>query len=126
LYGRNIRCAHSSFVNPGDRTWPVRPKRHKGHRGHQLTEVTNKFNDTAGIPTRTAASTIEALLYELRSGLSCLADEGARNRLRSCDEAAMRVIAAELLSWRSKNKPWLPPWSEDDVAKLAAIWGALR
>jgi hypothetical protein len=102
-----------------ERGWPV-------PSGTKVTEVTNKLNDTAGIPTRTAASTIEALLYELRSGLSCLADEGARNRLRSCDEAAMRVIAAELLSWRSKNKPWLPPWSEDDVAKLAAIWGALR
>jgi hypothetical protein len=74
----------------------------------------------------TPASTIEALLYELRSGLSCLADEDACNRLRSCDEGAMRTIAAELLSWKDKNKPWLPVWSEDDVAKLLAVKGGLK
>jgi hypothetical protein len=73
-----------------------------------------------------AASIIEALLYELRSGLLCLAGEGARNRLRSCDEAAMRAIAAELLSWKGKRKPRLPPWTEDEVAKLIVIWRGLK
>jgi hypothetical protein len=74
---------------------------------------------------KTAASTIEALLYELRSGLSCLADEGARNRLRCCDEEAMRTIAAELLSWKGKNKSWLPPWTKEDVAKLIDVRSVL-
>ena len=71
-------------------------------------------------------STIEALLYELRSGLSCLSDSGARQRLRSCDEAAIQYIAAELLTWRDKGKPWLPPWSKEDVGKLIDAWEALR
>jgi hypothetical protein len=78
--------------------------------GTKVTEVTNKFNDTAGIPTRTAASTIEALLYELRSGLSCLADEGARNRYRAVGRAApdrerpRPVIVANPIVWHFGNK----------------------
>jgi hypothetical protein len=76
--------------------------------------------------SRTAAGTIEALLYELRNGLSCLDDEGAVNRLRRCDGAAICTIAAELLSWKNKNKPWLPPWSEEEVAKLIAVKGKLK
>jgi hypothetical protein len=80
----------------------------------------------AGAFKRTAASTIEALLYELRSGLSCFADEGARSRLMSCDEAAIKTIASELLTWKDRGKPWLPPWSEEDVAKLIDAWEALR
>jgi hypothetical protein len=35
-------------------------------------------NEDAVATSKTKASTIEALLYELRNGLSCLADEGAR------------------------------------------------
>jgi hypothetical protein len=77
-------------------------------------------------PKGTAASTIEALLYELRGGLSCLADEGAVGRLRSCDADAMRTIAAELLAWKDRGMPWLPPWTEDDAAKLVAVWRTLR
>jgi hypothetical protein len=91
-------------------------------RGCQPSHI----NEAAAAPSRTATSTVEALLYELPSGLSCLSDEGARNRLRSCDQAAIRTIAAELLSWKSKNKPWLPPWSEDDVAKLLAVKEGLK
>jgi len=89
-------------------------------------EATDKLNEDAEVTSKTAASTIEALLYELRCGLSCLADEGTRNRLRCCDETAMRTIAAELLSWKDRNKPWLPPWLEEDVAKLVAVWEALK
>jgi hypothetical protein len=75
---------------------------------------------------KTAASTIEALLYELRSGLSCLADAGARDRLLRCDEVAIRAIAAELLTWKGKSKPWLPPWSKEDVAELIDAWEVLK
>jgi hypothetical protein len=84
------------------------------------------LNEVANACKRTAASTIEALLYELRKGLSCLADFGARARLRSCDRAAMREIAEELLSWESKNRPWLPAWSREDVAKLLRIRRGLK
>jgi hypothetical protein len=77
-------------------------------------------------PNPTAAVTIEALLHELRSGLSCLADPGALDRLWRCDEAAMRTIARELLSWKSKNKPWLPAWSREDVANLLRVRRGLK
>jgi hypothetical protein len=81
---------------------------------------------SAGRPKRTAASTIEALLFELRSGLSCLSGWGARDRLMRCDAAAIQHIAAQLLTWKDKNKPWLPPWSKDDVAELLTIWRGLK
>jgi len=100
-----------------------------------VAEVAHGYRESAPIPRRklgaapqaasTPASTVEALLFELRSGLSCLADPGACERLRCCDEIAMRTIAARLLSWKDKNKPWLPPWSEEDVAKLVDIRGVL-
>jgi hypothetical protein len=77
-------------------------------------------------PKGTPASTIEALLYELRAGLSCLADPGARNRLRCCDEAAIGTISSELLTWKEQRKLWLPPWSKEDVAKLLTIWRGLK
>jgi hypothetical protein len=89
-------------------------------------EGADSSNEDAEAPPRTAASTIDALLYELRSGLSCLADDGAIDRLRSCDLTAMRSIAAELLTWKGRNKPWLPHWTEDDVAKLVDVWEALK
>lgn len=75
---------------------------------------------------KTAPSTIDALLYELRSGLSCLEDDGAVGRLRCCDGYAIRTIAAELLTWKGRNEPCLPPWTEDDVAGLVDVWEALR
>jgi hypothetical protein len=75
----------------------------------------------------TPVSTVNALLHvDLRCGLSCLSDSGARDRLRRCDEAAMRTIAEELLSWRDKRSSWLPPWSKEDVAKLLVIWRGLK
>jgi hypothetical protein len=89
-------------------------------------EAVSDLNEDAIAPSKTAAATIEALLYELRSGLSCLEGDGAVNRLRSCDEEAIRTIAAQLLTWEGKSKPWLPPWTKQDVAKLVAIWEALR
>jgi hypothetical protein len=70
----------------------------------------------------TTASTIEALLFELRSGLSCLADAGAYDRLKRCDEAAMLAIAKELLGWKDRNKPWLPVWSREDLETLIDVW----
>jgi hypothetical protein len=100
-----------------ERGWPV-PK------GTRATDA--KLNEAASASRRTAASTIEALLYELRSGLSCLADQSARDRLGRCDRAAMRAIAKELLRWKSKNEPWLPAWSTEDVAKLLRIRRGLK
>lgn len=77
--------------------------------------------------SRTPASTIDALLYGLRRGLSCLSDPGNRERLSRCDEAAIRKIATELMTWPGKTKdgkprPWLPAWEKDDIAKLLGVW----
>jgi hypothetical protein len=78
------------------------------------------------VPVGVPDATIVALLLELRSGLSCLNDDGAVDRLRHCDGEAIRQIAATLLARKAKNKPHLPPWSEDDVGKLVDIWESLR
>jgi hypothetical protein len=72
-------------------------------------------------PTRTAQSTIDALLYELREGLSALAGDGCRKRLRCCDAAAMRIVAETLLARKDKNKTWLKPWTQEDIAKLLTV-----
>jgi hypothetical protein len=79
----------------------------------------------------TAESTIRALLYELRDGLSCLAQDGARGRLQRCDEAAMQKIATELLSWPGKtqdgkDRPWLPAWTKEEVETLIEVWREIR
>jgi hypothetical protein len=60
------------------------------------------FLERAGAPGRTASSTIDALLYQLRLGLAGLDEPGARARLMSCDDAAMKDIVAAL---RARKTP---------------------
>ena len=74
----------------------------------------------------TAPTTVEAMLFALRSGLSCLANPGNRDRLQACDPAAMREIAARLHSWRALRAAWLPAWDDGDVKRLILVWRALR
>ncbi len=81
--------------------------------------------------SRTPTSTIDALFYALRRGLSCFADSGNVDRLRRCDETAIRTITAGLLTWPGKTadgkpRPWLPAWTKDDVIKLVAVWRSVR
>jgi hypothetical protein len=49
----------------------------------------------------TPNTTVEALMYGLRRGLSCLDDPGNRDRLRRCDADAITEIAERLtaLGW---------------------------
>jgi hypothetical protein len=75
---------------------------------------------------RTPATTVEALMFGLRRGLSCLADPGNCDRLQRCDPDAIKQIAARLRSWRSRNIVWLPAYSDDDIAKLIRVWRAIR
>jgi hypothetical protein len=70
-----------------------------------------KLNARAGAPSRTAVSTIEALLFELRPGLSGLSESGPRARLAACDEAAMQTIVAALSARKARNNSWLPAWT---------------
>ncbi len=76
--------------------------------------------------TATPVSTIEALMYALRHGLSCLGDPGNRDRLRRCDDAAMKEIVARLRGWKARNVAWLPAWSNEDIAKLITVRRTLR
>ncbi len=76
--------------------------------------------------TSTPASTIEALLYALRCGLSCLDDPANRARLRSCDDAAMKEIVTRLRGWKARNVDWLRPWTDGDIAKLIKVWRTLK
>jgi hypothetical protein len=76
--------------------------------------------------TSTSVSTIEALMYALRRGLSCVDDPANRDRLRSCDDAAMKEVIARLRSWKSRNVDWLRPWTDEDMAKLIKVWRTLK
>ena len=74
----------------------------------------------------TPQATIEALMFGLRRGLSCLGDKAHRGRLARCDAAAVEQIALRLRSWRCKRVAWLPPYADDDIATLLKVWRALK
>jgi hypothetical protein len=79
----------------------------------------------------TPRSTVDALFYSLRRGLSCLNDQACRERLAQCDEQAVRTVAAELMKWPGqtedgKPRTWLPAWKAEDVGKLVDAWNAVR
>jgi hypothetical protein len=70
----------------------------------------------------TPSTTVEALMYALRSGLQCLAIPANRDRLRGCDAAAIKAISARLLNLSTGSKGQHPDWSAESVAKLIAVW----
>jgi hypothetical protein len=76
-------------------------------------------------PTATPWSTVEALLYGLRRGLSCLDDPSNRDRLARCDAAAMKEISARLLDMKARSKGARADWSKEDVGTLISVWRAM-
>jgi hypothetical protein len=74
----------------------------------------------------TPESTIQALMYALRHGLSCLANPANREQLSRCDADAMKHIATELAGWKSSPHDWLPAWGDHEIEQLTATWRALR
>jgi len=74
----------------------------------------------------TSQSTIEALMYALRRGLSCFGEPGNVERLKCCDKAAVEQIAKRLRTWKAKQVPWLPPYTDNEIATLLKLWRALR
>jgi hypothetical protein len=76
--------------------------------------------------TPTAATTVEALMYGLRRGLSCLDDPANRDRLRCCDDPTLKEIVTRLRSWKSRNVNWLRPWADEDITKLVKVRSKLR
>jgi hypothetical protein len=69
---------------------------------------------------RAAASTVEALMFSLRSGVAALGNSSTLGRLSELSEEQARAAAVRL----QKFKPEIaPPWTPDDVAVLLAAWG---
>lgn len=74
----------------------------------------------------TPASTVEAMLFCVRSGLSGLQDPATLERLSRCDADVIRQIAIRLRTWKLKNVAWLPAYTDNDIATLLKTWRALR
>jgi hypothetical protein len=74
----------------------------------------------------TPSTTVEALMYSLRRGLSCLDDPRNRDRLARCDADAVKEVAARLLDMKARSKDARANWHKDDVVKLIAVWRAIR
>jgi hypothetical protein len=64
-------------------------------------------------------------MFALRRGLSCLGDPGNRDRLRRCNAAAMREIAARLLNLKGRSARSTTDWPKEEVAKLIEAWRAV-
>lgn len=74
-----------------------------------------------------AQSTVDALLYAMRRGLSCLDNPANRRRLTDCNSRQVKAIVAELRTWPGltadgKPRPWLPAWPKGDRQKLIELW----
>jgi hypothetical protein len=70
----------------------------------------------------TPSSTIEALLFVLRHGLTRLDDPGNRSRLAACDDVAMTEISRRLLNAKTLSNNARPNWPRDDVTTLITKW----
>jgi hypothetical protein len=71
--------------------------------------------------------TIDALHYALRRGFICFDDNPLNiDRLRDCDDAAIRQISAELLHMHQLSKGARPNWPPEQVTKLVAMWRSLK
>jgi hypothetical protein len=87
---------------------------------------TSKADANRRSSSTTPATTVEALRYSLRRGLSCLDDPANRDRLRCCDDAAMKEIVLRLRSWKARKVNRLPLWSDADIAELLKVRLTLR
>ena len=76
-----------------------------------------------GGKNRAAASTVEALMFELRSGTSVLRKFAAKRRLSELSEAQVREVGARL----QRLKPEIAKaWNSDEVVKLISTWAGLK
>jgi hypothetical protein len=69
----------------------------------------NNFND------RAANSTVEALAFELRTGVESLRNPSTQQRLRRLSETQARDLAEHLRKLK-------PPWKLDAIEVLLTIW----
>jgi hypothetical protein len=79
-----------------------------------------------------AASTVEALAYQLRAGASALHEPSAQHRLAQLDESQVREFCKRLtkerwaLSKNGEQPPRVPPWPAAEIEKLVQLWGNLH
>lgn len=79
-----------------------------------LDRAWRELNDR---PQRAAESTVEALMYSLRSGISALARADTVRRLSELSDTQMREVAVRV----QKFKPHIAPaWTANDVRVLFA------
>ena len=71
----------------------------------------------------TPQPTIEALLYELRAGVSVLGEEGARGRLSHCNKGAIREVVKRLQP--GKGGKYDPNWNAEEIQLLIREWKKL-
>jgi hypothetical protein len=66
---------------------------------------------------RAAASTVNALAFQLRGGVDALRDPSTLRRLSDLSERQLRDLADHLGIWRWRR------WSPDEIVVLVRIWG---
>ena len=72
---------------------------------------------------RAAASTVDALVYQLRKGGAALSDPNATRRLAELSEQQMHEVSARL----QKFMPHVArPWTPDEVEVFVELWSALH
>jgi hypothetical protein len=72
---------------------------------------------------RAAASTVEALVYQLRKGGAALSDPSATRRLAELSEQQMHEASVRL----QKFMPHVArPWTPDEVEVFVELWSALH
>jgi hypothetical protein len=70
-----------------------------------------------------AGTTVEALMYGLRSGVRELSAPDTLGRLRELDDAQLRVVVDRL---RNFMPHIAKPWTADEIAALIAAWGKVK
>jgi hypothetical protein len=68
-----------------------------------------------------AKSTLDALMYALRRGISALNDGSNMRRLAELDGMQMRDVVIQL-----QNRTVAKSWTEDEVAALVAVRNGLQ
>jgi hypothetical protein len=68
-----------------------------------------------------ANSTVDALMYSLRSGVNALARNDVQPRIAMLDERQMHACCKEL---QHRNPDIAKSWTKDEIEKLVALWAS--
>jgi hypothetical protein len=108
----------------GGRTLTVEPERLARLRHLMEPAVTfERAQREISGKNRAAASTVEALMFELRGGTNVLRESAAKRRLSELSEAQVREVGARL----QRLKPEIAKaWDSDGVVILISTWASLK